>query len=94
MRMHADEPIRVVAGQWRWRWDLNPRKGCPFTRFRELRPPVRHSPRPFPACANTPGAYPDGQSRPGVNETKTETTPRPQARSRWCSTGARAYRGR
>ena len=23
---------------WRWRWDLNPRKGCPFTRFRGVRP--------------------------------------------------------
>jgi transposase InsO family protein len=22
----------------RWRWDLNPRKGCPFTRFRGVRP--------------------------------------------------------
>src|SRR6516164_9847447 len=28
----------VLAGQWRWRWDLNPRKGCPFTRFRGVRP--------------------------------------------------------
>jgi hypothetical protein len=36
---------RIIAGQWRWRWDLNPRKGCPFTRFRGLRITVRHRPR-------------------------------------------------
>src|SRR5215831_3193539 len=29
---------RIIAGQRRWRWDLNPRKGCPFTRFRGVRP--------------------------------------------------------
>src|SRR5438477_4914056 len=23
---------------WRWRWDLNPRRGCPLTRFRGVRP--------------------------------------------------------
>src|SRR5262250_1563290 len=28
----------VYAGQWRWRWDLNPRKTCAFTRFRGVRP--------------------------------------------------------
>ena len=28
---------RIVTGQWRWRWDLNPRKTCSFTRFRVLR---------------------------------------------------------
>jgi len=26
----------VSAGQWRWRWDLNPRRSCPLTRFRGL----------------------------------------------------------
>src|SRR5215475_12158354 len=26
------------TSQERWRWDLNPRKGCPFTRFRGVRP--------------------------------------------------------
>jgi hypothetical protein len=35
----------VLAGQQRWRWDLNPRKGCPFTRFRELRTTVHHRPQ-------------------------------------------------
>src|SRR5215469_11997950 len=28
----------ILAGQWRWRWDLNPRKTCAFTRFRGVRP--------------------------------------------------------
>jgi hypothetical protein len=30
--------IHIVPGQWRWRWDLNPRKTCAFTRFRGVRP--------------------------------------------------------
>src|ERR1700679_2592945 len=37
--------LAVVSGQrsagdhvWRWRWDLNPRRGCPLTRFRGVRP--------------------------------------------------------
>jgi hypothetical protein len=28
----------IAAGQWRWRWDLNPRMSCPITRFRGVRP--------------------------------------------------------
>ena len=28
----------VIPSQWRWRWDLNPRRGCPLTRFRGVRP--------------------------------------------------------
>src|SRR6516164_11200836 len=28
----------ILAGQWRRRWDLNPRKTCAFTRFRGVRP--------------------------------------------------------
>ena len=35
---------RIIAGQQRWRWDLNPRKGCPLTRFRVLRTTVHHRP--------------------------------------------------
>jgi transposase InsO family protein len=31
-------PRCLETSQWRWRWDLNPRKGCPFTRFRGVRP--------------------------------------------------------
>ena len=27
-------PAGVSAGEWRWRWDLNPRRSCPLTRFR------------------------------------------------------------
>src|SRR5438046_8391459 len=30
--------IGVLVGQRRWRWDLNPRRGCPLTRFRGVRP--------------------------------------------------------
>src|SRR5215469_3979777 len=37
MRLSSARP-RVLAGQWRWRWDLNPRRGCPLTRFRGVRP--------------------------------------------------------
>ena len=35
---------RIIAGQWRWRWDLNPRKTCAFTRFRVLRTTVHRRP--------------------------------------------------
>jgi hypothetical protein len=44
----AREPAqitRIIAGQWRWRWDLNPRKTCAFTRFRGLCITVRRRPR-------------------------------------------------
>src|SRR5215831_14554629 len=34
-RVRPDAP---GSARWRWRWDLNPRKGCPFTRFRGVRP--------------------------------------------------------
>src|SRR5512140_2825954 len=37
-RMNASYPLGVVTGQQRWRWDLNPRRGCPLTRFRGVRP--------------------------------------------------------
>ena len=30
--------LSIAAGQWRWRWDLNPRMSCPITRFRGVRP--------------------------------------------------------
>jgi hypothetical protein len=36
--MNDDYGLGVIADQGRWRWDLNPRKGCPFTRFRGVRP--------------------------------------------------------
>ena len=49
MAIILSSPSRIAAGQWRWRWDLNPRMSCPITRFRVLRgtvhqrfTPVRH----------------------------------------------------
>src|SRR5690242_18585154 len=66
----------VLAGQWRWRWDLNPRKTCAFTRFRVLRTTVHHRPGSVRdlrgQAAATGGEWP----RTGVNETKTETRAR------------------
>ena len=46
---------RVITGQWRWRWDLNPRKTCAFTRFRVLRTTVHHRP---PAFVTSPDKRP------------------------------------
>jgi hypothetical protein len=42
--MNDNYPFNVVPGQQRWRWDLNPRKTCAFTRFRVLRTTVHHRP--------------------------------------------------
>src|SRR6266516_716271 len=36
--MNVNYAFSIVAGQQRWRWDLNPRRGCPLTRFRGVRP--------------------------------------------------------
>ena len=44
--------VRIIAGQWRWRWDLNPRKTCAFTRFRVLRTTVHHRPPAFVTSAD------------------------------------------
>src|SRR6516225_688962 len=63
----------VYAGQWRWRWDLNPRKTCAFTRFRVLRGPVHHRPRTYVTWAEGHPASAGERSRTGVNETETET---------------------
>jgi len=48
-----DALIRRHRSQWRWRWDLNPRKGCPFTRFRVLRTTVHHRPPVFLTSADS-----------------------------------------
>jgi len=61
----------------RWRWDLNPRKGCPFTRFRVLRTTVHRCPSASVACANTIRAVTGERWRTAVNETKTEPRPGP-----------------
>ena len=43
-----------VAGQERWRWDLNPRKDRSFTRFRGVRPrPLGDSTAGEPTRART-----------------------------------------
>src|SRR5690348_18106046 len=36
--MNVNYPFNVAPGKKRWRWDLNPRKTCAFTRFRGVRP--------------------------------------------------------
>ena len=37
-KVRAGVSRSIAAGQWRWRWDLNPRMSCPITRFRGVRP--------------------------------------------------------
>ena len=49
------QETRIIAGQWRWRWDLNPRKTCASTRFRVLRTGVHHRP---PASVTSPDKRP------------------------------------
>src|SRR5215813_8479618 len=62
----------VCAGQWRWRWDLNPRKTCAFTRFRVLRLGVHHRPPASLTSTDWWPVSPGERSRTGVNETQTE----------------------
>ena len=65
----------IVPGQWRWRWDLNPRKTCAFTRFRVLRTTVHHcSPASLTSADRRPASAGE-QSGTGVNETQTEPQP-------------------
>src|SRR6266540_7156945 len=45
--------LGVVAGQGRWRWDLNPRTACTVTRFRGVRP------RPLGDSTSALGRVPD-----------------------------------
>ena len=56
----------------RWRWDLNPRRGCPLTRFRGLRRAIHHRPRAYLTWAGRRFAFAGERLRTGVNETKTE----------------------
>ena len=56
----------------RWRWDLNPRKTCAFTRFRVLRTTVHHRPPGSVTSADRRPAHAGERWRTGVNETKTE----------------------
>ena len=66
---------RIIAGQERWRWDLNPRKGCPFTRFRGLRSTIHHGPPEYVNCVDACRVTAGERLRTGVNETETETRP-------------------
>src|SRR6185436_20921809 len=61
-RMNARYPLGVFTGQQRWRWDLNPRKGCPFTRFRGVRP------RPLGDSTAAEPTRPAGASGPALGE--------------------------
>jgi hypothetical protein len=63
--MNDDNQLRIVAGQWRWRWDLNPRKGCPFTRFRGLRSVIHHRPGAYVTCAGARTTVAGERLRPG-----------------------------
>ena len=58
----------------RWRWDLNPRTGCPVTRFRVLRTHVQERSSASTPCSTSPAATFPEPSRTTANETKTETT--------------------
>src|SRR4249920_768328 len=64
--MMSDEYwIRIVPGQWRWRWDLNPRKACAFTRFRGVRPrPLGDSTAAEPTRLASRGRWPGRKTRP------------------------------
>src|SRR5215467_12368163 len=62
-------------GHKRWRWDLNPRRGCPLTRFRVPRRRVHHRPRTYVTWAEGHPAFARERPRTGVNETETETEP-------------------
>src|SRR6266536_2721726 len=64
--------LRIVPGQWRWRWDLNPRKACAFTRFRVLRPTVHHRSPTSVTSADRRPAHAGERWRTGVSETETE----------------------
>ena len=68
---------RIIAGQRRWRWDLNPRKGCPFTGFRVLRTPVHRRPPAFMTSPNRRPTAAGERPRTGVNEPKTELSQYP-----------------
>src|SRR5262249_59126561 len=67
--------IGVLAGQWRWRRDLNPRKTCAFTRFRVLRTAVHHRPPVLVTSADRMPAVAGERLRTGVNEPKLSPEP-------------------
>jgi hypothetical protein len=56
---------------------LNPRRGCPLTRFRGLRTTVHRRPSVSVTCPNTTTATTSEPWRTEANETKTEPRPHP-----------------
>src|SRR5271169_3664167 len=85
----------VLAGQWRWRWDLNPRKTCAFTRFRGVRPrPLGDSTAAEPT-RRAPGrslARADADRWPGQLAMGGPAALRPGARRRTRAAGPRTPR--
>ena len=79
---------RIIAGQRRWRWDLNPRKGCPFTRFRVLRTPVHRRPPAFMTSPNRRPTAAGERPRTGVNDQKLSCPNTPEGPpDRWVAGG-------
>ena len=56
---------------------MNPRKGCPFKRFRGLRMTVQHESLASLNCADTPIVFTRERLRTEVNETRTEPASAP-----------------
>jgi len=54
---------------------LNPRRGCPLTRFRVLRTTVHHRPPAYVTSADTWVAFARERLRTEVSETQTEPQP-------------------
>jgi hypothetical protein len=51
-------------------WDLNPRRGCPLTRFRGLRSAVHHRPRAYLTWSGKRSGLAGERPCTGVNETQ------------------------
>src|SRR6266516_5687922 len=71
-------PRCLATSQRRWRWDLNPRRGCPLTRFRGLRTTVHH--RPPASLTSTDKRPVSAGERPGTGVNETQTEPQPLVR--------------
>src|SRR5689334_19227983 len=72
--------VEPAAIDERWRWDLNPRRGCPLTRFRGVRPrPLGDSTAGeltrIRACLPQDEAGPDLLARPARREEVAEQGP-------------------
>ena len=63
--MNDDYLLSIIPSQWRWRWDMNPRRGCPLTRFRGLRSVMHHRPRVYLTWAARRSAFASERLRTG-----------------------------